>query len=305
VKSVVRKRTTIYAACLLITTLLAVAFVLRQFNSQPRSTLGHGATESRTEQPVGREQPSTAAESVPSEVAPKIVGWRVVEDLPEEIALFETVFWEPRDTTTLRALLRERPLVRDRSVLEIGTGSGLISLCCLQAGARRVVATDVNAAAIANAAYNADLLDFADRLETRLVPLSDCEAYSVIGPEERFDVIVSNPPWENEKPVSIDQYALYDDRFLLLRSILKDLHAHLNPGGKAYLAYGSVSSVRQTLRVAREFGLSATVLDDRDLDELSEVFLPAMVIEVTVAAPSDNAAEAGETPCSAVDARPV
>jgi release factor glutamine methyltransferase len=215
------------------------------------------------------------------------------------------VFWEPRDTTTLRALLREQPLVRDRTVLEIGTGSGLIALCCLQAGARRVVATDVNAAAVANAAYNADLLGFADRLETRLVPLRDCEAYSVIEPTERFDVIISNPPWENDKPVSIDQYALYDDRFLLLRSILKDLPAHLNPGGKAYLAYGSVSSVRQTLRVAREYGLLATVRDDRDLDELSEVFLPAMVIEVTVAAPSDSPAEDDETSCSVVGDHPV
>ncbi len=266
-----------FVACMLIVPLLAAVLVLRRCDLRPDS------------------------ESAPSEHPPKIVGWRVVEDFPEELALFETVFWEPRDTTTLRALLREKPLVQDKTVLEIGTGSGLISLCCLKAGARRVVATDVNVAAVANAAYNADLLGVTERFETRWVPLGDCEAYCVLGPTERFDVIISNPPWEDAKPASIDQFALYDERFQLLRSILVDLDERLTPGGKAYLAYGSVSSVRQTLCIASELGLSATVLDDRDLNTLSEVFLPAIVIEVTLVAPSENAAEGDETMRFAAD----
>jgi SAM-dependent methyltransferase len=276
--------------------LFAATLALRHFAGQSQTSSGQRDAGTQAERLVGGGQGAAAKQAQQSERASKIVGWRVVEDLPQEIALFETVFWEPRDTTTLRRLLREQPVVRDKTVLEIGTGSGLLSLCCLQAGARHVVATDVNPAAVANAAYNADLLGMTDRLETRLVPLSDCEAYSVVGPAERFDVIISNPPWEDGQPSSIDQFALYDDRFLLLQSILRDLAAHLSPGGEAYLAYGSVSSVRQTLRVSRELGLSATVLDDRELDELSEVFLPAMVVKVQPAASSENAAEGDETP---------
>ena len=245
-------------------------------------------TNSDTGTDSGHAVPAPRHSQPPQEKPLKIVGWRVVEDFPEEIALFESVFWEPRDTTTLRRLIRQPSFVRDKTVLEIGTGSGLLSLCCLKAGARRVVATDVNSAAVANAAYNADLLGIAHRLETRLVPLKQTDAYTVVEDTEKFDLIISNPPWENQKPISIDQYALYDERFQLLRSILEDLPKHLEAGGQAYLAYGSVSAVRQCQRLAGEFGLSVAILDNRDLDELPEVFLPAMVIQVAPLPPGER-----------------
>jgi methylase of polypeptide subunit release factors len=243
--------------------------------------------------PVATGMVRGAADSPPSvpspdEPPPKIVGWRFIEDFPEEIAVFESVFWDARDTTTLRRLIRQPTFARDKTVLEIGTGSGLLSLCCLKAGARHVVATDVNAAAIANARYNADRLGVADRLETRLVSLKQTEAYAVVGQTERFDLIISNPPWENQQPTAIDEYAFYDEEFRLLRSILEDLPDHLEPGGQAYLAYGSVSAVRHCQRLAAELGLAATILDDRELDDLPEVFLPAMVIQVAPLVPGEE-----------------
>ena len=95
-------------ACVLIAILLVGVLALRQFDSRSVSSDETTRIQAGTDQVADDEQTSIAAESAPLEVSPKIVGWRVVEDLPEEIALFETVFWEPRDTTTLRALLRER-----------------------------------------------------------------------------------------------------------------------------------------------------------------------------------------------------
>src|SRR5262245_49331771 len=60
------------------------------------------------------------------------VAWCAIEDLPGKVALFDTVFWDPRDTISLRKLLRQSDVVKDKRVLEIGTGSGLLSLCALQ-----------------------------------------------------------------------------------------------------------------------------------------------------------------------------
>lgn len=37
--------------------------------------------------------------------------WENVEEFSTGIAVFETVFWEPRDTTSLRELIRRTPLV--------------------------------------------------------------------------------------------------------------------------------------------------------------------------------------------------
>ena len=56
-----------------------------------------------------------------------IVGWGEVEDLSGP-AVFQSIFWDPRDTTTFRALLRDSPMVAGKEVLEIGTGSGLLGV---------------------------------------------------------------------------------------------------------------------------------------------------------------------------------
>ena len=108
---------------------------------------------------------------LPVDTPIKLLNERTVPDLDRPIVQMENVFWEPRDTSSLRRLIRETPLVRDKVVLEIGTGTGLLALCCLKAGARKVVATDVNPSAIANAAYNAELLGVDKRLETRWVQI--------------------------------------------------------------------------------------------------------------------------------------
>ena len=213
----------------------------------------------------------------------EVIAWHQLDDLPKEIARLGTVFWDPRDTVSRRKLIRETPLVKGKTVLEIGTGTGLLSLYALQFGAAKVVATDVNPAAVANARHNARLLDVAGNFEARLVSLKTRAAFSVIGDEETFDVILSNPPWVNRRPSRIEEFALYDEGFQLMRTLLEGLRKHLNPGGRVLLAYGSVDGIRTLMRMAGEMNMTTKMIgDDRNLDELEEEFLPGMLIEVEV-----------------------
>lgn len=209
-----------------------------------------------------------------------IRSWEYVDGFPEKIAVFQTVFWEPRDTNSLRELIETTDLVRGKAVLEIGTGSGLVSLCCLRAGAATVVATDVNPNAIENARYNANLLGLADRLDARLVPVDSPGAFAAVEPGETFDLIVSNPPWENAEPQTIGEYALYDADFQLLRSILSGARSPLNPGGRLLLAYGCRDAIQTLERLAVRHGLRVEPLDDRTLEDLPGVFIPGMLLEV-------------------------
>jgi methylase of polypeptide subunit release factors len=206
--------------------------------------------------------------------------WVSVDDLPVPLAVYETVFWEPEDTTSLRMLIRTTPLVKDRRILEIGTGTGLISLCCLQRSARQVVATDVNPAALKCAQDNARRFPFYKQLDLRLVSTENAGAFAVIKPDEKFDLIISNPPWENGVPQSIDQYALYDPGFELLKSLIGEARGHLHPDGKLLLAYGCTEAIDKILELAEEHQYRARILDDRRLEDLQPVFLPGMLVEL-------------------------
>jgi methylase of polypeptide subunit release factors len=218
---------------------------------------------------------------LPADTLVELQQLQSVEDFGRPIAQFRTVFWETRDTESLRKRIRETNLVRDKDVLEIGTGTGLVALCCLQAGARKVVATDVNPSAVACAAYNAEMLGLSDRLELRWVSPKQTDAYSVIGEGERFDLVISNPPWEDHRPRDVAERALYDEGFALLGSLLKDLEKHLKPDGHALLAYGSVDAIKSLGQLAGKYGHRTQVLDERKLSDLPPVFLPGVLIKVT------------------------
>lgn len=162
-----------------------------------------------------------------------------VAELGTSLSVFPTVFAPHSSNRPFRQYLLASDLSWARDVLEIGTGSGVLAFIVLKRGAGRVVATDVNEAAIRNAAWNAEQLGRGDRFEPRLVPLDRPEAYSVIGPGERFDLILSNPPWYEGTPRTMKDRAIYDEDYGLLRSILAGLKDHLKQGGKAWLEYSS------------------------------------------------------------------
>ena len=226
----------------------------------------------------------TVKQSLPVGTSVEVIGRWQVEDFDKHMVQFATVFWEAEDSVSLRKLIRETNLVRGKRVLEIGTGTGLISLCCLQASARTVIATDINPQAVANARYNWFQLEIpqtTENFDVRLVDADNSGAFAVIASDEQFDVIISNPPWEDGEVQKVEDFAFIDTHFELLESILSGLDQHLTPNGEAYLAYGCVAAIREIYRRAERHGLQVEKLDERELDNLENLFLPGMLLKIT------------------------
>ena len=170
--------------------------------------------------------------------------WQL-EDLNHgEIVQFESVFWEPDDTISLRKLIVDGEIASGRDVLEIGTGTGILSILCLQSDAKSVVATDINEAAVANAKYNSAMLVPDRDLDVRQVSKQAPQAFAEISESERFDLILSNPPWEDGLVGQPADHAFYDPGFALMTSLLDGLPQHLKPGGRCLLAYGHAPAVQ-------------------------------------------------------------
>lgn len=210
----------------------------------------------------------------------RIKSWHALDGLSHELAQFETVFWDPADTRSLRDYLHTSPLLDNGHVLEVGTGTGLISLFCAEHGAAHIVATDINPQAVANARYNADLFGVTDKLDVRLVPPDRPAPFSMIPADEKFSLIISNPPWEDAPVQEVAAYALYDPGFALLDGLLQQAAQHLQPGGSMLLAYGAKTAIERIVTTAPNFGWAVKIHDDRDLRLLPEVFVPGVLLEL-------------------------
>ncbi len=105
----------------------------------------------------------------------------------------------------LRSAQNDTPLIPpDASVLDLGCGTGVVSVFAAQQ-AGRVVAVDINPAAVRCARINALLNGVEGTVEVRegdlFTPVAD----------ERFDVIVFNPPYFRGQPRSSFERALRSD----------------------------------------------------------------------------------------------
>lgn len=81
------------------------------------------------------------------------------------------------------------PDCRNYSVLDIGTGSGVLSIVACKRGAKSVTALDVNERALAFGKFNAVLNRCQDRINFVLEPVQKYK------PAHPFDLVMSNPPF--------------------------------------------------------------------------------------------------------------
>lgn len=92
--------------------------------------------------------------------------------------------------------------IEEKSFLEIGLGSGVLSIFCLLKGAKQGTGLDINPRAKIFTGFNAMLNGVEDRLEIRD---GNIENIFAAVSNDTFDFVFSNPPFE-PTPVGMDYY---------------------------------------------------------------------------------------------------
>ena len=115
---------------------------------------------------------------------------------------------------------------------DIGTGTGVLAAVLARRGVRRVVATDLDARALACAADNLQRLGLSKQVE-----LTQADLF----PAGRAPLVVCNPPWLPGKPSAGIEHAVYDPDSRMLRGFLRGLSAHLTPGGQGWLVLSDLA----------------------------------------------------------------
>jgi release factor glutamine methyltransferase len=134
--------------------------------------------------------------------------------------------------------------------LDVGTGSGVIAVTlAAEAPGARVVATDVSPGALRTARGNAERHGVAPRVAFVL-----CDAYSALKCGDRFDVVVSNPPYVAEGEWSSLPPAVRDheppgallagpDGLSVLRRLVAGAEGLIAPGGELWCEIGASQGV--------------------------------------------------------------
>ncbi|MCL2324212.1 MAG: peptide chain release factor N(5)-glutamine methyltransferase [Actinomycetia bacterium] len=133
-------------------------------------------------------------------------------------------------------------------VLDLGTGSGCVALSIASEAGVPVTATDISAEALAVARENAEALGLAD-----LIDLRQGDLFDALDPDERFELIVCNPPYiadadRKTLPPEVRDFepatALFagPDGLDVCRRIIKDALCHLTANGVFIMELGQDNS---------------------------------------------------------------
>lgn len=123
-------------------------------------------------------------------------------------------------------LVADTPLPSVESAFDIGTGTGVLAAVLAKRGVKRVIATDMDARALACASDNILRLGLQKQVQVVLADLF---------PSGKAPLIVCNPPWIPARPSSKLESAVYDEDSAMLRGFLSGLAAHLTKDGEGWL----------------------------------------------------------------------
>jgi release factor glutamine methyltransferase len=125
------------------------------------------------------------------------------------------------------------------SVLDVGTGSGIMIMFAALAGAQNCIALDINKYACDVAKRNMKL----NKVDGR-VKVIQSDVYDALK-DEKFDRIVFNAPFWDRKadPDFPLMFAFFDEGYKSTKRFLKEGSEYLNPNGKILLGFAGQDDV--------------------------------------------------------------
>ncbi len=177
----------------------------------------------------------------------EIVNLAIVPEWEEYSGTKEMIKIEPayafgsgsHETTLICLELMQKMGLKGKSVVDVGCGSGILSIAAHKLGAKNITAIDIDELAIKSSTHNFELNNVSDKIKLVLGNLLD-------NVDDGFDVIVSN--------IVIN----------VLKNMKEDLKKRLNKGGIIILS-GILESQSEDL--IKEFGEDFTIIERKFMGE--------------------------------------
>ncbi|MEM4263160.1 MAG: methyltransferase [Thermoplasmata archaeon] len=161
--------------------------------------------------------------------------------------------YEPAEDTYL--LIESLEVRRGERVLEIGSGTGIVSLHCAKAGAD-VTATDISEDAVRLTESNAS---------RNMLHLKVLKSDLFEGIEGQFDLIVFNPPYLPEDAREDARWSGGPAGLEIIGLFLRHANEHLRNDGRIVLILSSLTSLGEFNGILDELGFASRTVREKEL----------------------------------------
>jgi methylase of polypeptide subunit release factors len=147
------------------------------------------------------------------------------------------------------------------AVADIGTGSGILALAAARAGAKSVLALDINPHAAKAAHDNADINGLRDRITAICGNLM-----APLDMRPMFDVIVSNPPYFAGEPRDLADRAWHSGpahRDII--AMFEQARERLKPGGRMYVLFSTRADLDFLRTLMKAAGFRSRPVSERSI----------------------------------------
>ena len=163
-------------------------------------------------------------------------------------------------TAATEVMASHLPYPKGGRLLEVGCGTGVISVTAALSGVDHVVALDIVPDAITNTLRNAARHGVDSQIDARL-----SDVYSALQSSEEFDVIFWNVPWTfvpSSFPMSTDLHrAVFDPEYDGQRQLVDGARNHLAPGGRLLIGTADLKNETALDMIAKSASAKLTMVE--------------------------------------------
>jgi NitT/TauT family transport system permease protein len=159
------------------------------------------------------------------------------------------------DGSDLLADCLQQEVRPNETVLDMGTGSGALAILAARKGGS-VVAVDISSIAVECAKENARLNNLQEKVDVRQSNL-----FEAIRTDERFSLILFNPPFMDGQPSSPLEVSMYDKGYSTLSRFFEEFPNHLTPNGRLLIVFSESGDVSYLKKLMTSSGFYWSLLD--------------------------------------------
>jgi release factor glutamine methyltransferase len=193
-----------------------------------------------------------------------------IKYLGKEFLVYPNTFWPFTDS---QPLVKNFRIKSGDSVLDVGTGSGVIAVFACYSGAGKVLAVDINPSAIKSAKHNAKLHGFDKTMKVKRSNL-----FQNVG-QQQFDVITANLPFRNKPAHDVVAQSQWDTDFKTNTQFFKEVGNYLKPDGRIYFAQSNFGAIKEIRKLAKEAGFAVRAMGNAAADKAETKKFYAFVLK--------------------------